>query len=89
MGGHTVALKPIMPQLRGLHHNSIQPAKVQIVIPAGDTLYVSAEVADQLIAENTHFEPAAVASEASAAVVDQAPVEADSAPKDKRSTKKA
>jgi hypothetical protein len=75
MGVHAVALNQIQPGLRALVHNSIQPAKVQLAIPPGDTLIVSDEVAAQLQAANTHFvdanAPAPAAPAAPADVADE------------------
>jgi hypothetical protein len=54
-----MGLTPPTPGLRALFHNSIQPAKVQLAVPAGDTLIVSDEVAAQLQSASTHFEDVA------------------------------
>lgn len=48
-------LKPPVPGLRRLTHDSNQAEKVTLTIPAGDTLEVSADVAGQLEATSTHF----------------------------------
>lgn len=54
-----MGLTPPTPGLRALFHNSIQPAKVQLAVPAGDTMIVSDEVATQLQSASTHFEDVA------------------------------
>lgn len=45
------------PARRGLRNISKQPAKVSVVIPPGDELEVSAEVADQLEAASPALKP--------------------------------
>lgn len=45
--------------LRRLRHNANSPRRVEIIVPAGDELEVSAEVAAQLQAADTHFQPVA------------------------------
>jgi hypothetical protein len=50
-----MGLKPIIPGLHRIKHDSAQPTKVEITVPAGDELEVSEDVAAQLRVASTHF----------------------------------
>lgn len=56
------------PARRGLRNISKQPAKVFVVIPPGDELEVSSDVADQLTAASSAIKPTAAPGEKRAAV---------------------
>ena len=47
------------PGLKRLRHNANSPKRVELIVPAGDELEVSDEVAAQLTAADTHFQPIA------------------------------
>lgn len=59
-----MALNTPTPGLRRLVHDSNQPTKVALAVPAGDVLEVSGDVADQLVAASSHFKDAAATPEA-------------------------
>jgi hypothetical protein len=40
-----------------IRHNANSPKRVELIVPAGDELDVSEEIAAQLRAADTHFEP--------------------------------
>jgi len=83
-----MGLNEPIPGLRPLFHNSNQPTKVTLVIPAGDELAVSDDVAAQLQAASTHFESPdtpKVAPPAADTPADDEPVE----PAPKRPAKRA
>lgn len=44
------------PGLKRLRHNANSPKRVELIVPAGDELEVSDEVAAQLQAADPHFE---------------------------------
>lgn len=50
-----MGLNPIQAGLHRLKHDSAQPSKITLVIPPGDELEVSDEIAAQLHAASTHF----------------------------------
>ena len=45
------------PGLKRLRHNANSPKRVEVIVPAGDELEVSDEVAAQLQAADSHFQP--------------------------------
>lgn len=50
-----MGLNPVNGGLHRLKHDSAQPTKITLVIPPGDELEVSDEIAVQLHAASTHF----------------------------------
>ena len=58
-----MSLNPITTGLRNMHYDASSAAKVQIVVQPGDTLTVSDDVADQLVAASPQFKDAALAAE--------------------------
>lgn len=63
-----MGLRPIEPGLRQLVNASNDVAKVSVVVPAGDELTVSDEVAGQLLAARVGFREVAEAAPAATAV---------------------
>lgn len=52
-----MALREPAPGLRRVRHNANSPKRVELIVPAGDELEVSEEVAAQLQAADPHFQP--------------------------------
>lgn len=50
-----MGLNPVTGGLHRLKHDSAQPSKILLVIPPGDELEVSDDLAAQLAAASTHF----------------------------------
>lgn len=63
-------MRPPIPGLRPIHHDASSPARVELIVPADDTLVVSDDVAEQLLSSSTQFkdgygpEPTAEVAEA-------------------------
>lgn len=68
-----MGLRPIVPGLRALWHDSSQPTKVQIVVAPGATVVVPEDVAAQLEAASTHFVPVDDAPDVDEVPVDEVP----------------
>ena len=51
-----MSLNPVVPRLRAIKHDAISASKVSLSVPAGDTLIVSDDVADQLVAAPRQFQ---------------------------------
>lgn len=58
-----MALTTPRPTLRRLRLDAVSPAKVSLVVPPGDVLEVSEDVAAQLVAGDPHFRDARTAPE--------------------------
>lgn len=50
-----MSLNQIRPGLRAIKHDAISPSKVSLSIPPDDELFVSDDVADQLVAASRRF----------------------------------
>ncbi|HEX6968105.1 MAG TPA: hypothetical protein VF174_04725 [Micromonosporaceae bacterium] len=51
-----MVLREPVPGLRRIHHNANSPKRVELIVPAGDVLEVSEQVAAQLQAADPHFQ---------------------------------
>ncbi len=52
-----MALRKPAVGLRRIHHNANSPKRVEVIVPAGAEMEVPAEVAEQLTAADSHFQP--------------------------------